>query len=123
MLDLDHFKHVNDTLGHPAGDQLLKTVSERLVACVRTSDTVARLGGDEFTVIVGHARHNTDFEIVARKCADNGAFGDVPLRCLRKFCDATRVVWEGVNIRLAENQPWCTENTEVGGCEVVVRLL
>ena len=51
MLDLDHFKAVNDTLGHPAGDRLLKMVTERLRALVRETDTVARMGGDEFAII------------------------------------------------------------------------
>jgi len=67
MFDLDGFKQVNDTLGHDAGDQLLKHVSRQLTATVREVDTVARLGGDEFTVILTSVGKREDAAYVAKK--------------------------------------------------------
>lgn len=65
LLDLDRFKTVNDTLGHQAGDQLLKLVSQRLSQCVRETDTVARLGGDEFVLILTRLKSLSSAELIA----------------------------------------------------------
>ena len=67
FLDLDRFKQINDTLGHDAGDQLLKEVAIRLRACVRDSDVVARLGGDEFVVLLPELDEGQYAAVVAQK--------------------------------------------------------
>jgi diguanylate cyclase (GGDEF)-like protein len=66
-LDLDNFKHVNDTLGHPVGDGLLVAAADRLNACVHEGDTVARLGGDEFAIIQLAGRQPDDAEALAAR--------------------------------------------------------
>ncbi len=70
MLDLDGFKTVNDSLGHPAGDQLLRLIAERLQAALRNDDIVARLGGDEFAVVAEAPPHTEGVGILARKIID-----------------------------------------------------
>jgi diguanylate cyclase len=69
-LDLDRFKHINDSHGTAAGDQLLKDAAERLKSCVRTGDTVGRLGGDEFAVVLEGLRNTRDVARVAEKVLD-----------------------------------------------------
>jgi len=70
FIDLDRFKLVNDTLGHSAGDKLLKEAAERLRSCVRGSDTVGRLGGDEFAAILSELARPGDASLVAQKFID-----------------------------------------------------
>jgi diguanylate cyclase (GGDEF)-like protein/PAS domain S-box-containing protein len=66
-LDLDRFKHINDSLGHSVGDRLLQSVAQRLRGCVRSSDTVGRLGGDEFVILLLEVAHAQDAAICADK--------------------------------------------------------
>jgi diguanylate cyclase (GGDEF)-like protein/PAS domain S-box-containing protein len=67
FIDIDRFKQINDSAGHAVGDSLLQAVAQRLLACVRNSDTVARFGGDEFVVVLSEVSHSADAAVSAEK--------------------------------------------------------
>jgi len=71
FLDLDHFKKINDSMGHAAGDIVLKEVATRLTACVRLDDTVSRQGGDEFVIVLTEIAQVQDAQLVAEKILDS----------------------------------------------------
>lgn len=67
FVDLDHFKHINDSLGHLIGDRILKAVAQRILPCIRQSDTVSRYGGDEFVVLLSEIHRAEDAAVIADK--------------------------------------------------------
>ncbi len=70
FLDLDNFKDINDTLGHPSGDMLLRLVAERIKGCVRITDTAARLGGDEFAIVQTNIEDYAGIPVLAKRLID-----------------------------------------------------
>jgi diguanylate cyclase (GGDEF)-like protein/PAS domain S-box-containing protein len=95
-LDLDHFKDVNDTLGHPIGDRLLQSVAERLQANVRTIDTLARFGGDEFALLMADIGDPTDAGVLADKLLQIMA---------KPFLLGGNQIQSGVSIGIATYEP------------------
>ena len=106
FLDVDRFKHINDSLGHGMGDKLLLSVATRLLACVRVSDTVSRQGGDEFLVLLPDIEHPQDAAHFAKKIltalalphridshnvltSDHAAARDLPARDARRVAGTT----------------------------------
>jgi diguanylate cyclase (GGDEF)-like protein len=83
FMDLDGFKHVNDSLGHSTGDKLLESIAARLVACVRTADTVSRQGGDEFVILLSEIEHAEEAATIANRVlqavADSHSIGEMDL--------------------------------------------
>lgn len=93
VMDLDHFKEINDTLGHPAGDEILRQVGARLAPLLRDSDTLARLGGDEFAVLLPEV---TDALQAAQKVANN-----ITQALSRPFTYENQELYIGVGIGIA----------------------
>ncbi|MBL7481540.1 sensor domain-containing protein [Legionella bononiensis] len=97
FLDLDDFKQINDSMGHAAGDLLLKDLSTRYLSVIRQTDTIARLGGDEFMLILENVNHISDAERIAIKCQEI---------CLRPFKIESRdlVISSSIGIAIYPDQ-------------------
>ncbi len=100
FLDLDGFKNVNDTLGHDAGDMVLKEVAKRLLSCVRKVDTVARIGGDEFLIVLNEINAKENLDQIAAKIVKSIA---IP------FAHENNQVTIGASVGIAICTPSCAK--------------
>jgi diguanylate cyclase (GGDEF)-like protein/PAS domain S-box-containing protein len=110
FIDLDRFKHVNDSLGHAVGDELLKEMSIRFRACLRASDVVARMGGDEFVVLLHEADEPHDAALVARKLL---AAALQPVRVAGQDCRVTASVGISLFPADAQDEPSLMKNADM----------
>ena len=107
FIDLDQFKQVNDTLGHPCGDQLLCAVADRLREMLRPEDFVARFGGDEFVVFQQNIRSNEDAAVLARRIVD---------RLSERYKIDNHLVEIGASVGIAMTAPGITRRHAVEEC-------
>ena len=105
-IDLDHFKDVNDTLGHPIGDELIRSVAQRLARTVRDEDLVSRLGGDEFAVIIPGG-------------FDHGALQAMAARMIAAICSPYSII--GQSIVIGASVGIVIINAQVAGAADVMR--
>ncbi|SDL29961.1 diguanylate cyclase (GGDEF) domain-containing protein [Maridesulfovibrio ferrireducens] len=101
FVDLDGFKNVNDTLGHDAGDMVLKETATRLLSCVRKVDTVARIGGDEFLIVLNELNSKNDMEQIAEKIVKSIAM---------PFVHEDKQVTVGASVGIAVCSASCAKN-------------
>lgn len=107
LVDLDHFKAVNDSLGHDAGDAVLKVAAQRILSCVRSTDTVARWGGDEFTVLLAGAEDATRAATLAE-------------RMVAALSEA--ILWETTVVRVGASIGVCMASQSQGDTECLLSL-
>ncbi|HBO91758.1 MAG TPA: hypothetical protein DD667_00665, partial [Gammaproteobacteria bacterium] len=110
FLDIDHFKKINDTMGHDQGDELLKAIAHRLRFCTRPGDTVARMGGDEFTILVPEISEGYEADAIARKVLD---VLKVPIRLTGLEVIITTSIGISVGLKDAEDANALMKNADL----------